>query len=348
LTPRKVAGLTVITQEVAVGQTSDAALANDLAAISLASDIFAFDPNSPTASARCTSFASTGATLSAIDADLARAIRLLAGSNQDESLLNASWIMSTAYATFLSTLRGTAGAPSYPGVTALGGELLGIPILTTAGIASNTSPALGTVLLVDGSQIAQNNNDSVGLDASSEASLVMDDASPAGAQSEVSMFETNSVCLRAQRWLSVARQKAGSCVAITSVAGMVTKQFSTFAWALEVRSGSRGVRLRAGIARGRRERAGRSRPAAPLARCRCTNSANWRMAGRIRSGLRRGSGANGRKIFGGRADSRGQTERRHNDHQQHTDRRRPGGLLVPLHIAADEVFTVPEILKFRS
>lgn len=93
--------------------------------------------------------------------------------------------------------------------------LWGIEVLTTAALAANTSPQAGAVLLVDGSQIAQNSNDSVGIDSSGEASLVMDSAPGSGAASEVSLFETNSVALLASRWLSVARQRTSSVVAIT-------------------------------------------------------------------------------------------------------------------------------------
>jgi HK97 family phage major capsid protein len=94
---------------------------------------------------------STGIDAAAFDADIAEAMQTLidAGSN-----LQAVHIaMGATLALYLSLLRGTSGAPAYPGMTCKGGMLGGVPVVVTSGLGAAESD--GHALAVfDASQIA--------------------------------------------------------------------------------------------------------------------------------------------------------------------------------------------------
>lgn len=132
----------------------------------------------------------------------------------------ATFIMSTTTARALSMLQNPLGQSEYPGLTARGGTFLGYPV-----IVSNYVPADSTgqtVILVNASDIMIADDGVVTLDASREASIQMDDApshnsgTPAPAQ-VVSMFQTNSVALRAERYVNWGKRRASAVQVLSGV-----------------------------------------------------------------------------------------------------------------------------------
>ncbi len=145
--------------------------------------------------------ASTGSTLAQIDADLA----LLVGSLNDagSSLEYATWIMHPRTALYLARLRGTGGALAHPGMTAHGGELLGLPALTSANVkigATTGEPT--TIALVDADGILLADDNEATLTVARHASVQADDDPQAGAQAMISLWQQNLVGLRAERFIN--------------------------------------------------------------------------------------------------------------------------------------------------
>lgn len=216
----RVSALSVITKELA--RTSDPAaeqaIGADLGrAIGIAIDKAFLDPfvsGSPattpasvTASGRI--FTASASTLDGIDSDLEKLITALhdGGSN----LESAVWCLNTLSATRLARMRGSSGAPAYPGVTVRGGMLMGLPVLVTGNIPRSGSPSPGAtnVHLIDPSRIWYVDSGAGSVETSDVADVHMDsaptgDASSGTASSIINLFQTDSIGLKLTRWLNWA------------------------------------------------------------------------------------------------------------------------------------------------
>jgi len=124
-----------------------------------------------------------------------------------------TFILSAANALSLSFRSNLDGSPQYPGVTVAGGNYKGLTFITSQAAGGNVialQPSL--VLYADGG---------IEIDASQEASLQMDSApaSPADATTVyVSLWQTNSVGLRAERFVNWAKANANAVKYLTATA----------------------------------------------------------------------------------------------------------------------------------
>lgn len=128
----------------------------------------------------------------------------------------AVYIMDSTTALAVSMLRNVMGGREFPDLTINGGSLDGIPV-----IVSDYVPA-GTVVLVNASDIWLSDDGQVTIDVSREASLQMldnptNDTVTPTATSLVSMFQTNSVAIRAERYMNWARRRNASVAYLTGV-----------------------------------------------------------------------------------------------------------------------------------
>lgn len=160
LLPQKIVGTTVATDDLLkmAEPETDQSIATELAAaVGLAADEALVDPG-VTGSVLNTApaVASTGSTVAAIDADLEATVDALltAGSN----LSAATWLLSPKTATHLSLMR-SGGLPAYPGIGAQGGQLAGLPALTSGAIN-------GYIALIDQSGVIVGEDQDVELDQS--------------------------------------------------------------------------------------------------------------------------------------------------------------------------------------
>lgn len=124
------------------------------------------------------------------------------------------WLMSSTAALHLSMLVNALGQPEFPGMTMNGGTLVGLPV-----IVSDYIPA-GTVIMVNASDVYLADDGEVMIDASREASIEMSDAPTANAvagtgASMVSMFQTNSVAVRAERFVNWGKRRATAAQYVT-------------------------------------------------------------------------------------------------------------------------------------
>jgi HK97 family phage major capsid protein len=124
------------------------------------------------------------------------------------------WIMSTKNALSLSLLLNPLGQPEFPGLSMTGGSFVGMPVIV--------SDYAGTsVVLVNASDIFLADEGGVAVDMSREASLQMDSAPPTQSAltgtgiAQVSLWQTNSVGLRAERTIGWKRRRASAVAYIT-------------------------------------------------------------------------------------------------------------------------------------
>jgi HK97 family phage major capsid protein len=126
-----------------------------------------------------------------------------------------AYYTTPAVARLLAFTRDALGNVAFPGVTATGGSLDGIPLRVSQYLAHNGGSGGAPFILVDEAEVYLADDGNVTLDASREASLEMSDApahnstTPTAAQL-VSMFQTNSIALRAERFIWWGLRRSGA------------------------------------------------------------------------------------------------------------------------------------------
>lgn len=122
----------------------------------------------------------------------------------------AVYITDSRTARALSLLRNPLGQKEFPDVTVAGGSVDGVPLIVSNYVPSDAGGSL--FILAFAPEIFLADDGVVTLSASREASIQMDDApthnsgTPTGAQL-VSMFQTNSIALRAERYINWAKRR---------------------------------------------------------------------------------------------------------------------------------------------
>lgn len=144
-----------------------------------------------------------------IRCDIAAFLKELVGDNL--SVAGAFWVMPETVAIDLMQATNLAGAPAFPGVTATGGTLAGLPVFTSQYMGANI------VMLIKGDEIFLGDEGGIQVSMSDQASLVMDSApdssstTPTAAE-VVSMFQTNSVAFLVERFINFAKRRAAAVV----------------------------------------------------------------------------------------------------------------------------------------
>jgi HK97 family phage major capsid protein/HK97 family phage prohead protease len=121
-------------------------------------------------------------------------------------------VMREAQALALSMMHNALGSPEFPGITMKGGTLAGFPVITSQYVPS------GVVIAVAASEIYLSDDGGASIAISREASLEMDStpssmindgaSPPLSVESAmVSMFQTNSVAIRAERMINWRRRR---------------------------------------------------------------------------------------------------------------------------------------------
>jgi HK97 family phage major capsid protein/HK97 family phage prohead protease len=172
------------------------------------------------------SHASSGSDADAVRNDVGTLMGALAAAHLPYS--QAVWIMNSANAIQLFLMQNALGQPEFGGMTATGGMFMGRPVIVSDHIASTGSPGSSIVVLMIPNEVYLADDGQVMVDASREASLQMDDAptnaSTSGSPqtptptSVVSMFQTNSVAIRAERYINWARRRDAAVQYLTGAA----------------------------------------------------------------------------------------------------------------------------------
>ena len=129
--------------------------------------------------------------------------------------IRPAYYTTPAVARYLSFLTDALGNPAFPGVTPTGGTYKGVPIRVSNYLANNGGSGGAPFILVDEAEVYLADDGSVTVDASEQASIEMNDAptsnagTPTGA-SLVSMWQTNSIALRAERFIWWGLRRSGA------------------------------------------------------------------------------------------------------------------------------------------
>jgi HK97 family phage major capsid protein/HK97 family phage prohead protease len=130
-------------------------------------------------------------------------------------------IMPATLALALSVQVNSLGQPEFPGLSMSGGRLNGIPVIVSQ-YAANASGGGNLVIAVNASDIFLSDDGQVTIDASREASLQMLDnptnnSATATPTTMVSMWQTNSVALRAERFINWSKRRDDAVVYMDDV-----------------------------------------------------------------------------------------------------------------------------------
>jgi HK97 family phage major capsid protein len=225
----KIAGIVVITMELARFSNPSAeqlvrddmieAIANFTDAQFINPGIAAVAGTNPASITRAaTEAASTGATLAEIEADLLAA--RLAMVNANIPLEGCYWVMSPSTKVTLEEMRTAQDVLAFPSL-GTNGTLKGIPVIesTSTGTYDQDGAGAGAaakyIALVSAPNVLLADDGQVMLDASSEASLVMDDA---GAGSTLtSLWQKNMIGIRAERLIHWLKRRAAAAYVIYNV-----------------------------------------------------------------------------------------------------------------------------------
>lgn len=150
----------------------------------------------------------SGTTADALKADVKALFSAFIAANLTPA--GAVWIMTPTMALTISMMRNALGQPEFPGIDMNGGTFFGLPVVVSESVPANV--AVGDegarIILAKASEILLADDGGVTLDVSREASLQMDSAPSAGAQSLVSLWQNNMVALRAERYINWKRRRA--------------------------------------------------------------------------------------------------------------------------------------------
>jgi HK97 family phage major capsid protein len=236
----KIAAIAVITQELArFSDPSAAALVRD----SLADTVIAridtdlFDPElaavanvSPAGLLNgVTPVAVASNTIDYSDPASVRCAIALLWAPWDSTFMGArpAYYTTPAVARQLALSREALGTVAFPGMTPMGGTLDGVPVRVSQYLANNGGSGGAPFILVDESEIFLADDGAVTLDASEQASIEMSDT-PAGSSNPtvvasstnlVSMWQTNSIAFRAERFIWWGPRRSG---AVQWIDGMPT------------------------------------------------------------------------------------------------------------------------------
>lgn len=154
----------------------------------------------------------SGTTADALKAD----VRALYAAFLAENMTPAGsvWIMTPTMAMTIGMMQNALGQPEFPGIDMNGGTFFGLPVVVSENIPRQVAvegppaiPAGERIILAKASEILLADDGGVTIDVSREASLQMDGAPAAGAQSLVSLWQNNMVALRAERFINWKRRR---------------------------------------------------------------------------------------------------------------------------------------------
>ena len=124
----------------------------------------------------------------------------------DVPFANPFWIMRSTDAALLAAKTTTSGALAFPSINVRGGELLGIPVITSNSVPGSVSGG-SIVVLVEASLIDYADDGWLGIDIADQATVEMNSTPSPGAQHRISLWQSNLRALRITRFANWARRR---------------------------------------------------------------------------------------------------------------------------------------------
>ena len=159
-----------------------------------------------------TALSSSGPTADNVRTDLMALLSSYVSSNQRSTRL--ALVMPESLALGLSMMTNALGQSEFSDIGPTGGTVRGIKVVTSQ-YAANESGYGNLVVAINQDDVFLADDGAVTIDVSQEASLQMLDnptnnSSTATPTSVVSMFQTNSVAIRAERFINWAKRRSGA------------------------------------------------------------------------------------------------------------------------------------------
>lgn len=124
-------------------------------------------------------------------------------------LTQGVFITTNTVAMTLGLMRNAFGQPEFPGLNVNGGTLEGLPVIASQ-YALTGSPESNLLILVAANEIMLADDGGITVDVSRDASLEMSDDPENESGSVVSMFQTNQIALRAERFINWAKRRSAA------------------------------------------------------------------------------------------------------------------------------------------
>ena len=156
-----------------------------------------------------TAVAASGTTQAALLADLKKLFNTFLAANQNPA--TAALIMTPTLAYAIGNIQTPLGTLAFPNIGMNGGELGGLPVIVSQNVP--TVSAGSYIIMVDTRSLLLADDGQVTIDVSYEASLQMDDSptnasNPIAATSVVSLWQTNSLGIRAERYINWVKARS--------------------------------------------------------------------------------------------------------------------------------------------
>jgi hypothetical protein len=105
-------------------------------------------------------------------------------------------------------MRTTRDNPAFPGLSIKGGEFYGLPVIVSNNNTGSGSPGDQFLILVDQREVLLADDGQMLIDVSTEASVQMNDAPSAGAQSLVSLWQNGLLGVKVDRWIYWTKRRS--------------------------------------------------------------------------------------------------------------------------------------------
>lgn len=153
----------------------------------------------------------SGTTAAALRLDLKKMFAALLTANQQIS--GGTFVMTQGQALSISLMQNALGQAEFPGLSMLGGTLLGFPVITSENVvAAGGSPADGyPIVFILAGEILLADDGGVTIDMSREASLQMETTpdSPVTASTvTVNLWQHNMIAIKAERFINWKARRA--------------------------------------------------------------------------------------------------------------------------------------------
>jgi HK97 family phage major capsid protein len=159
---------------------------------------------------------STGADAASVEADMKLLFEAVTAN-----LASPYLIMTRRTAIGLATLRTTSGDRLFPNVTAMGGDVWGVPVLTSASApADSDSPSNAIIVLLDAAEVMIAEGD-IEISVLQHVSLQLEDSPdspPTATTTMVSLFQLGMIGLGFTRYVRWCRRREGCCAYISGFA----------------------------------------------------------------------------------------------------------------------------------
>lgn len=216
----KLGGIQVVTRELAElsDPRAELLIRNDLIAASVAyQDAALVSPDAAVANVSPAGLLngiepviSTGTTPATIAANFNSALQMIADAGV--TLRQPVVVMTPSTAATLATMRDTAGGSAFPLITATGGSLFGMPVITSPSVPHSTSG--GSLIAIVETNEVQVTDAGAEISTSGEAALQLSDAPDPGAAQLVSLFAANLLGIKLVRYCSWRLRRAGAAAYI--------------------------------------------------------------------------------------------------------------------------------------